>query len=174
MLTLHVAERSPETAVLVDGAYVAAVGPYQELAPGSVPPRSVSRLVEAARALASSVVLDLPCTFDEHLFETLAVASIFVFRRKLPPAETPRPYRCRGYPLVPAAYILIMGLDSRLDQHGQPLPQDIYDALHAGDETVGGYNDNVLILLHLPGGNGVAFIGVVGIKSRSYCPKALS
>jgi LCP family protein required for cell wall assembly len=53
-----------------------------------------------------------------------------------------------------AQNILIMGLDSRLDQHGQPLPQDIYDALHAGDETVGGYNANVLILLHLPGGNG--------------------
>src|SRR5690348_14748833 len=50
--------------------------------------------------------------------------------------------------------ILIMGLDSRLDQHGQPLPQDIYDALHAGDETVGGYNSNVLILLHFPGGDG--------------------
>ncbi|MGW0996694.1 hypothetical protein [Streptomyces sp. NPDC002520] len=32
MLTLHVAERSPETAVLVDGAVVAAVGPYEELA----------------------------------------------------------------------------------------------------------------------------------------------
>ncbi|UNB52725.1 LCP family protein [Mycolicibacterium sp. YH-1] len=50
--------------------------------------------------------------------------------------------------------ILIMGLDSRLDQHGQPLPEDIYSALHAGDETVGGYNANVLILLHLPGGDG--------------------
>jgi LCP family protein required for cell wall assembly len=50
--------------------------------------------------------------------------------------------------------ILIMGLDSRLDQHGQPLPQDIYDALHAGDETVGGYNANVLIVLHLPGDGG--------------------
>lgn len=50
--------------------------------------------------------------------------------------------------------ILIMGLDSRLDQHGQPLPDDIYGALHAGDETVGGYNANVLILLHLPGGDG--------------------
>jgi LCP family protein required for cell wall assembly len=50
--------------------------------------------------------------------------------------------------------ILIMGLDSRLDQHGKPLPQDIYDALHAGDETVGGYNANVLILLHFPGGGG--------------------
>lgn len=50
--------------------------------------------------------------------------------------------------------ILIMGLDSRLDQHGNPLPQDVYDALHAGDETVGGYNANVLILLHVPGGGG--------------------
>jgi LCP family protein required for cell wall assembly len=50
--------------------------------------------------------------------------------------------------------ILIMGLDSRLDQHGRPLPQDIYDALHAGDETAGGYNANVLIVLHVPGGGG--------------------
>ncbi|EFH31201.1 conserved hypothetical protein, partial [Streptomyces pristinaespiralis ATCC 25486] len=32
MLTLHVAEASPELAVLVDGAQVAAVGPYEELA----------------------------------------------------------------------------------------------------------------------------------------------
>ncbi|MEU6825160.1 hypothetical protein ABZ921_31430 [Streptomyces atriruber] len=32
MLTLHVAERSQEAAVLVDGAIVAAVGPYEELA----------------------------------------------------------------------------------------------------------------------------------------------
>ncbi|MEU6274454.1 hypothetical protein ABZ871_18895 [Streptomyces populi] len=32
MLTLHVAEQSPGTAVLVDGAAVAAVGPYEDLA----------------------------------------------------------------------------------------------------------------------------------------------
>ncbi|MFI9809334.1 hypothetical protein ACIHEJ_34140 [Streptomyces sp. NPDC052301] len=32
MLTLHVAEQSPETAVLVDGASVAALGRYEELA----------------------------------------------------------------------------------------------------------------------------------------------
>ncbi|MFC8129051.1 hypothetical protein [Streptomyces sp. NPDC057302] len=32
MRTLHVAEASPEAAVLVDGAVVAAVGPYEELA----------------------------------------------------------------------------------------------------------------------------------------------
>lgn len=52
--------------------------------------------------------------------------------------------------------ILIMGLDSRLDQHGKPLPEDIYQALHAGDETVGGYNANVLIVVHLPGNGGPA------------------
>ncbi|QIP85244.1 hypothetical protein GLX30_15735 [Streptomyces sp. Tu 2975] len=32
MLTIHVAEASPELAVLVDGAQVAAVGPFEELA----------------------------------------------------------------------------------------------------------------------------------------------
>ncbi|MFF5501166.1 hypothetical protein [Streptomyces roseolus] len=32
MLTLHAADGSPETAVLVDGARIAAVGPYEELA----------------------------------------------------------------------------------------------------------------------------------------------
>jgi LCP family protein required for cell wall assembly len=50
--------------------------------------------------------------------------------------------------------ILIMGLDSRLDQHGRPLPQDMYDALHAGDDSVGGYNANVLIVTHIPGDGG--------------------
>ncbi|MGV0743606.1 LCP family protein [Mycolicibacterium sp. XJ870] len=47
--------------------------------------------------------------------------------------------------------ILIMGIDSRLDQHGNPLPQDIYDAMHAGDETTGDYTADVLIVVHLPG-----------------------
>ena len=50
--------------------------------------------------------------------------------------------------------ILLMGLDSRLDQTGRPLPQEMYDALHAGDETSGGYNANVLIIMHIPGGDG--------------------
>ncbi len=46
--------------------------------------------------------------------------------------------------------ILIMGLDTRLDENGNPLPQDIYDALHAGDQSNGGENANVLMLLHVP------------------------
>ena len=44
--------------------------------------------------------------FGAVAFETLAVASVFVFRRTRPDAE--RPYRCLGYPLVPAIYVLVM------------------------------------------------------------------
>src|ERR1700741_2688342 len=50
--------------------------------------------------------------------------------------------------------ILLMGLDSRLDPNGRPLPQEMYEALHAGAETSGGYNANVLIVVHISGGDG--------------------
>jgi amino acid transporter len=43
--------------------------------------------------------------FGAVIFETLAVLSIFVFRRRRPDAE--RPYRCPGYPLVPALYAVL-------------------------------------------------------------------
>jgi len=44
--------------------------------------------------------------FGVVLFETLALASIFTFRRTMPNAE--RAYRCIGYPWVPIIYIAIM------------------------------------------------------------------
>ena len=43
--------------------------------------------------------------FGAVLFETLAVVSIFRFRALLPDAD--RPYRCPGYPVVPALYVLL-------------------------------------------------------------------
>jgi basic amino acid/polyamine antiporter, APA family len=43
--------------------------------------------------------------FGAVIFETLAVVSIFVFRRRWPDAE--RPYRCVGYPVVPILYVLL-------------------------------------------------------------------
>ena len=52
--------------------------------------------------------------------------------------------------------ILIMGLDSRRDQHGRPLPPDIYDALHAGSEDSGDGDSDALIVLHLPAGDAPA------------------
>lgn len=50
--------------------------------------------------------------------------------------------------------ILIMGLDSRRDQQGRPLAQDILDAVHAGDESSGSYDADVLIVVHVPAGDG--------------------
>jgi LCP family protein required for cell wall assembly len=47
--------------------------------------------------------------------------------------------------------ILIMGLDTRLDENGNLLPPAIYAALNAGDSSSGGENANVLMLLHVPG-----------------------
>lgn len=46
--------------------------------------------------------------FGAVAFETLAVASIFVFRRRIPVTAENRPYRCWGYPVVPILYIVIM------------------------------------------------------------------
>lgn len=51
----------------------------------------------------------------------------------------------------PGVNILVMGLDSRLDERGKPLPKEMYKALHTGDEKNGGMNANVLMLMHLPG-----------------------
>ncbi len=48
--------------------------------------------------------------------------------------------------------ILLIGLDSRKDMHGNDLPAEfVTDELHAGDSDAGGYNTNTLILLHVPG-----------------------
>ncbi|MEU9002510.1 LCP family protein [Streptomyces sp. NPDC048551] len=52
--------------------------------------------------------------------------------------------------------ILLMGLDSRRDQNGDPLPEEVLDQLHAGSSDIGGYNANTLILLHVPGDGGRA------------------
>ena len=46
--------------------------------------------------------------------------------------------------------ILVMGLDSRVDEQGNPLSPALYDALDAGDQSIGGYNANVLMLVHIP------------------------
>jgi amino acid transporter len=43
--------------------------------------------------------------FGAVIFETLAVLTIFVFRRTRP--DAPRPYRCPGYPVVPALYVVL-------------------------------------------------------------------
>lgn len=43
--------------------------------------------------------------FGAVIFDTLAVTTIFVFRKRLP--NVPRPYRCPGYPVVPLLYLVL-------------------------------------------------------------------
>ncbi len=47
--------------------------------------------------------------FGAVTFETLVIAALFHFRRKYPVESNALPYRCPGYPLVPALYVLLMG-----------------------------------------------------------------
>jgi APA family basic amino acid/polyamine antiporter len=46
--------------------------------------------------------------FAALLFYVLTIAGLFVLRRKRP--DAPRPYRALGYPLLPAAYVLLASL----------------------------------------------------------------
>lgn len=56
--------------------------------------------------------------------------------------------------------ILLIGLDSRKDQHGNDLPQEVLDQLHAGDSETGGYNTNTLILVHVDANNKVTAFSI--------------
>lgn len=51
--------------------------------------------------------------------------------------------------------ILLVGMDSRTDAHGNPLPPDELAALHAGGDT-GELNTDTMILVHIPTGGGQA------------------
>lgn len=53
--------------------------------------------------------------------------------------------------------ILLVGVDSRTDAHGNPLPQAVLDQLHGGPDT-GELNSDTIIVLHVPAGGGAAVV----------------
>ncbi|MBB3749473.1 LCP family protein required for cell wall assembly [Mycolicibacterium sp. BK634] len=75
-----------------------------------------------------------------------------------------------------AMNILLIGLDSRKDQEGNELPDEVLDKLHAGDSEAGGYNTNTLILVHISADDHVVafsiprddYVAVSGIKGYSH------
>jgi amino acid transporter len=75
--------------------------------PGGQGPFLASATLVAGRAEKPlfDVMTDF-AIFGAVIFETLAVTTIFAFRRRYPNRE--RPYRCPGYPFVPLLYPLIM------------------------------------------------------------------
>jgi LCP family protein required for cell wall assembly len=52
--------------------------------------------------------------------------------------------------------ILIVGLDTRTDAQGNPLPPQVLDQLHAGAANDGGDNTDTMIVVHIPAGAGKA------------------
>ncbi|MFC4084124.1 LCP family protein [Amycolatopsis samaneae] len=71
-----------------------------------------------------------------------------------------------GTPLRTAQNILLVGLDSRTDANGEPLPQHVLDALHAGDTSDGGDTTDTMIVVHIPAGGAAAT--AISIPRDSY------
>ena len=62
--------------------------------------------------------------------------------------------------------ILLVGMDSRTDAQGNPLPKDVLNQLHAGDASDGGYNTDTMILIHIPNDGSKA--SAISIPRDSY------
>jgi LCP family protein required for cell wall assembly len=71
-----------------------------------------------------------------------------------------------GEPLKVAQNILLAGIDARTDTYGNPLPQTVLDALHAGGGDDGGDTTDTLIVVHIPAGGAAAT--AISIPRDSY------
>lgn len=69
-----------------------------------------------------------------------------------------------------AQNILLVGLDSRTDAHGNPLPTRVLARLHAGGAKDGGDTTDTMIVIHIPAGGGKAT--GFSIPRDSYVPLA--
>lgn len=108
--TVHAHYRTPAIAILLMAGWgsllvlaAAALTRYQ------LPLFHVGSLAIDLNVPANKALFDLLtdfAMFGAISFETLSVTTIFIFRWRYPQAE--RPYRCIGYPIVPALYVIIM------------------------------------------------------------------
>ncbi|MEU5266108.1 LCP family protein [Amycolatopsis sp. NPDC021455] len=71
-----------------------------------------------------------------------------------------------GEPLKVAQNILLVGIDARTDTYGNPLPQNVLDALHAGGGDDGGDTTDTMIVVHIPAGGAAAT--AISIPRDSY------
>ncbi|RSD10464.1 LCP family protein [Amycolatopsis eburnea] len=71
-----------------------------------------------------------------------------------------------GEPLKVAQNILLVGIDARTDAYGNPLPQSVLDALHAGSGDDGGDTTDTMIVVHIPAGGAAAT--AISIPRDSY------
>jgi APA family basic amino acid/polyamine antiporter len=86
------------------GEWKDAVAASQMNAGVTTPPGQTTPAIKKPKA-TFDVVTDF-AMFGAISFETLAVASIFVFRRRYGTADLP--YRCPLYPVIPVLYVMVM------------------------------------------------------------------
>ncbi|MDQ3826379.1 MAG: LCP family protein [Actinomycetota bacterium] len=99
-----------------------------------------------AVALVSAVVLTVTgygWTLSRQLNSSLTTSAVLDH-----PSHAGAAQSQLGVPLGPMN-VLLVGLDSRTDNQGNPLPQEVLAALHAGGDD-GELNADTLILVHVP------------------------
>jgi APA family basic amino acid/polyamine antiporter len=110
---VHVVYRTPVAAILVTAIMsvgwlvAAALGKY--LVAGVVPPESSwdlsKKMIEGLRDNTIFNLLTNFVVFVSAIFQLFTVLAVFVLRWTRP--DAPRPYRTWGYPVVPAAFLVI-------------------------------------------------------------------
>jgi amino acid transporter len=96
---VHPRYRTPALAILVMGGWASLL---------VLAVATLTRMGKLSEAKPHFDTLTDFAMFGAVIFETAAVATIFVFRRRLPDAN--RPYRCWGYPIVPLLYLILPAL----------------------------------------------------------------
>src|SRR5262249_36644254 len=87
-----------------------------------------------------------------------------------PAAQSPPGTQDMGGQNIDAQNILLVGLDTRTDAQGNPLPAAILNQLHAGASNDGGDATDTMIVMHIPAGGGQ--VTALSIPRDSYVPLA--
>ena len=110
--------------------------------PDAVPRPTVGRRLRVGTAIASALVLVLTGgAWGLYRNVTAGITTTDVIR---------------GGSSGGAQNILLVGVDSRDDAQGNPLPQSVLDQLHGGPRQPGVLNSDTIIVLHVPAGGGAA------------------
>ncbi|WP_214403749.1 LCP family protein [Pseudonocardia lacus] len=120
---------------------------------GRVALRTVIAMASVATLVAVGLVWNL-----QHRLETGRVTSTAAIPDAVPT------------PVGESFTALLVGLDARTDAAGNPLPQPLLDALHAGPDE-GQLHTDTIMLLHVPAGDDGAAVAV-SIPRDSFVPIA--
>jgi LCP family protein required for cell wall assembly len=86
---------------------------------------------------------------------TVLASGSFYFFNKTATTAIPRSHVLKGAKQSKNGdtNILLLGLDSRKDNNGANLPRALLNLMHVGSSSsIGGYNTNTMILIHIPAG----------------------